>query len=661
VSEESERVISGPEGNGAGVDPTAVALALAGADRDTANQFLGEQIALSKKQANLVDLQVKELAHELKLRHWSLQLRHASAILKFALEVSAALVGVAFVCFIGAAVWNASHANGLVVESFAVPPRFAEAGITGAVLSDDLNSKLGTIRDLSDSRSLSRSSNVSANRDEEFRVEIPETGVSLSQAWRYLRLWLGHERRLTGNLRTLDDGRIVLTANLTGADAFTATGSSPDLDKLEQQAAEHVYQQVDPVNYGQYLLAVGRSAERLAAARRAVELAKSARDRADAYSYFASMTRQVMGDVGLAEVRARTGISIDPKVGPQYQELASSLMLLGHDEEALHIVGVLSNLKEQDQPQALQGRGFRNVTVNLTVLHAMELGDFLAGAAAADCGDCTQPALAKFRQAEFVARAHDATESRARLAEIAALSQAASVSSALGSPINAVRGDLNRIRYYQHAALGDWVAAAADARANAAELDAGNAKSGSQLVSYSYSYPLLAVAEARSGDVSRAHADAEAMPTDCYACLRAHGVIGGLERNWPIADAWFARAIKAAPSIPFAYSEWGESLLARGQPDAAIAQFTIANQKGPHFADPLEGWGEGLMAKNESHLALAKFAEAEKYAPNWGRLHLKWGEALVYAGKPDEAKAQFARAAQLDLTPSEKSELARHP
>ena len=65
------------------------------------------------------------------------------------------------------------------------------------------------------------------------------------------------------------------------------------------------------------------------------------------------------------------------------------------------------------------------------------------------------------------------------------------------------------------------------------------------------------------------------------------------------------------------------------------------------------------MAKNQSHRALAKFAEAEKYAPNWGRLHLKWGEALAYAGKPAEAKAQFARAAALDLTTSEKFELAR--
>ena len=42
------------------------------------------------------------------------------------------------------------------------------------------------------------------------------------------------------------------------------------------------------------------------------------------------------------------------------------------------------------------------------------------------------------------------------------------------------------------------------------------------------------------------------------------------------------------------------------------SKFTPTNQKGPHFADPLEGWGEALFAKNQSHLALAQFAEAEK-------------------------------------------------
>ena len=72
----------------------------------------------------------------------------------------------------------------------------------------------------------------------------------------------------------------------------------------------------------------------------------------------------------------------------------------------------------------------------------------------------------------------------------------------------------------------------------------------------------------------------------------------------------------------------GDALLERGGADGAIAKFTVANQKGPKFADPLEGWGEALIAKKLPEQALAKFEEADKYAPNWGRLHLKWGEAL---------------------------------
>jgi hypothetical protein len=38
----------------------------------------------------------------------------------------------------------------------------------------------------------------------------------------------------------------------------------------------------------------------------------------------------------------------------------------------------------------------------------------------------------------------------------------------------------------------------------------------------------------------------------------------------------------------------GPALLERGKPDEAIAQFTIANQKNPRLADPLEMRREAL-------------------------------------------------------------------
>jgi hypothetical protein len=172
-------------------------------------------------------------------------------------------------------------------------------------------------------------------------------------------------------------------------------------------------------------------------------------------------------------------------------------------------------------------------------------------------------------------------------------------------------------------------------------------------------WPRLAFAQAKMGRFAAAHATIDRTPGDCDLCLRMHGEIDAAEKNYGGSAFWFARAIQQAPSIPFAYTDWGQMLLDKGDVDGAIAQFTLSNNKGPHFADPIEMWGEDLMAKNRSDLALAKFTEAENYAPNWGRLHLKWGEALTYAGKPDEAKKQFSEAAGLDLAAADKSELAR--
>ena len=250
-------------------------------------------------------------------------------------------------------------------------------------------------------------------------------------------------------------------------------------------------------------------------------------------------------------------------------------------------------------------------------------------------------------QAYSEARAHDLGAARATLAD-----PAPSAGLAPGSGLESEF--FSRLTIKSEA--GDWAGILSDARG----LESLQQKyPGVRDAVMARIVPLIAHAQARLGEFSAAERVIATTPGDCEPCLQTRARIAELQGQTARADWWFARAEAIAPSLPFARAAWGQALLERGRPDAAIAQFTTANQKGPHFADPLEGWGEALMAKNQSHLALAKFAEAEKYAPNWGRLHLKWGEAMVYAGKKDEAKAQFTRAAQLDLTPAEKAELAR--
>jgi tetratricopeptide (TPR) repeat protein len=218
--------------------------------------------------------------------------------------------------------------------------------------------------------------------------------------------------------------------------------------------------------------------------------------------------------------------------------------------------------------------------------------------------------------------------------------------------------ELHLARYTVDADAGNWSNAVDEARAYQDALMRSDRPTS---VLHTQAEPLLANALAQTGDLVAAHRVVDRTPVDCYSCLVMRGNIDVLEGNRKGAAYWYARAVYAAPSLPFAYTDWGRVLLQAADFDNAAEKFTLANQKGPHFADPLEMWGEALMAKSQSHLALAKFQEADKYAPNWGRLHLKWGEALVYAGKKGDAKAQFSRAAQLDLTPGEKTELARQP
>ena len=50
--------------------------------------------------------------------------------------------------------------------------------------------------------------------------------------------------------------------------------------------------------------------------------------------------------------------------------------------------------------------------------------------------------------------------------------------------------------------------------------------------------------------------------------------------------------------------------------DGAIAKLQAANQRGPHWADPLKAWGDVLEKQGLPQEALAKYDEALKYAPS---------------------------------------------
>ena len=202
-----------------------------------------------RKQSLLADLQIDNLRKQDEYELSHLRWRRFNDQMKGAMQIMVVAAGLLIVVGVGATVWNASRADGLVVDAFTVPPDFEKAGTTGDVIAGDITSRVTSIRKIAMDISFSISRDVSADRHNDIKVEIPETGVSISEAWRILRGWLGHERHLTGNVRDLGGGRIALTTSLDGAAAMTETGTVSDLPALEQRAAEDVFGGFDPVNH----------------------------------------------------------------------------------------------------------------------------------------------------------------------------------------------------------------------------------------------------------------------------------------------------------------------------------------------------------------------------------------------------------------------------
>ncbi len=616
----------------------ALDLALGAASRKTADAFLNEQTAMLRIQ--------REHLHEqraLQISH--LKWRRFNDWARTGWQVMLAALGALAVAAIATALWDASRADGLVVDAFTVPPDFERQGLSGDVVADDVVERLGAIRKIAMTVSYSITNDVSADRANEVKVDIPETGVSVSDAWRYLRRWLGRERHLTGSLRKLEDGRITLSLSLDGAGAMTETGKSSDLPALEEKAAEDVFGAFDTVNFINYLSSTGRRGEAMETAARFVRVSRGLLH-ADSYCLWAYTTVYATGNVWLGLARAHIAMNLDPLLAVAHVMAARFDSFLGHDEDQLAEDRVILSLHNEDQLPAHQHGGFDQMKQQASGQIALLQGDF-ANALYRSCShDCSYSSLVVMK-AVMAARLHDIALARKLLGDGLAAGEADAT-------------DVNEARFYIDSAKGNWRAAVTDAAGISV-----HAKSADMsprfvaLAQATYAAPLLAIGQAHAGLFAEAQATIGATPRDCAACDAARGDIDATQRDWTGAADWFASAVKLAPAIPFAYSDWGAMLLARGDYDGAITKFAIAQEMGPHFADPPEMWGEALTQKNRSDLAVAKFEEANKYAPYWGRLHLKWGEALFYADKKDQALKQFTQAAGLALSASDKVSLAK--
>ncbi|HWU56562.1 MAG TPA: hypothetical protein VN175_13725 [Rhizomicrobium sp.] len=593
--------------------------------------------AFLRDQRSLIGIQKHHLLKQFALTLWEKRLG-------LLLRVATAFIGIAVAGALGFLIWNASRSSDLVMDSFSVPPDIAQKGLTGEVMAGDLS---GRISDMLTRYGSYRAPQSYANGfGDGIKIEIPETGVSLSELDRFLREKLGHDVHIAGAVVHTAAG-LKLTVRAGALGNASVEGPESDLDSLQQRLAEAVFAITQPYRFGVFLAQAGRSDESEVVLQRLMKAA-SPRERAWGYVGLGNGSPMVApkgGAVRGARDLYLRATEIDPGNGLAAHNLGRVELRLYPEQALIHTRKFLELLESPAHGQ-IDANLVATIRLQSEVIIDQLLGAFHEAAQKAP--DPNALVKSSPTQSADIAAAqrgeHDLGAARASMANADHI-------------VARGRTHLNeRERLLISFSTEDWNGVLARRPVLEALLTQNPRP---RLSFHLDTEPYIAIAYARLGRFAPAEKLIADMPPDCFPCLIARAQIAELQGQHARADWWFARAVQNAPSIPFAYSEWGRALLARSQPDAAIAKFQQAIDKGPHFADPLVYWGEALMTKNQSHLALAKFVTADQYAPKWGRLHLKWGEALFYAGKRNEARKQFARAAQLDLTPSEKAELAR--
>ena len=565
--------------------------------------------------------------------------------IKSARDISLALIAVLLALSAVAFVWSAVEADGLVVEPLSVPPDLAARGLTGEVVAAKLLDKMIVIGNASNS--WRAGSNLRRDWGEDLRVEVPQTGVSLGDAQRWLRRRLGSETLVRGEVVHVAGG-LAVTARAAHLPGDTRTGPAAEIDRLLTETAERLFRQTQPFQYAAYLQNQGRLDEARAAA---TALSRSGPDPERAWAnvlltYIAYQQGDLAGSLAAADTARR----LDPRLPVGHLAFSSPALILERREAALAAL-VDAERAGARSMEAIAPDLRERFLLTAARLKADLTGD-RAGAIRVLAGDEAMDALAI--RAEQMALNHDIAGSRALLAN-----GAQGTSDADRLPY-VIYGDLILPDYARAAALERWSEALASIEATDSAARSALARAPIlNVVRLRQLAPRRAVALARLGRGDEAEAIARALPADCYRCLIARAEVAELAGNRRLADRWFEAAVRNGPSLPFAHQAWGMARAARGEFDQAAAEFEAATRTGQNWSDPHKGEADMLARQGKYEAAIRRYRIAARLAPRWGGLHVEWGRALLQAGQRDEGRAKLRAAAEMDLTEPDRARLRR--
>jgi tetratricopeptide (TPR) repeat protein len=583
------------------VDPTAAALAAEAAKSDP--ELAREATAYFRKQSHLIEVQTEHLHEQRAVNLSLLKLRRFDERLKVGLRVFVILVATIIGIFGAALIHDAVTSRSVVIDPFDAPPALAASGLSGKVVAAGLLDVLTKIQAANYASAEHRA--LSNAWTSELSIEIPETGLSIGELERALKTRFGHDQHIDGELVQTEKGGLALTVRGTGILPQTFTDDARNLDKLATEAGEYVYGQSQPGLWAAYL-----SNDRLDEAIRFARAAYATADPSERPYLLNAWGNAVSGKGGdgtmVEALRLyREAVRLKPDYWVGYGNVIFALENLGDEEGA---VGEAEQMIKMagGRPGRAPEREYEAYDTMVWDLPAEHAGFIADMESHGGVGTTTAASGAEsIFVAQIEAQMHDVEAATQRLAATPVDEKN------IVDVANAgfTRALLAEERHDLQSAAREW-----DSFALAYASPAVSTQDPNFLCFAAVAYERNdqpAKADAALNSVGKLHF------VDCY---RFRGDVLELRGDWAGAQDWYEKAVKLAPSIPSGYYSWGAALAKHGDLPRAAAKFRDANQKGPHWADPLKAWGDVLLRQDKPHDALAKYSEALKYAPNWKEL-----------------------------------------
>jgi len=609
------------------IDPIDIALSHADAgDGSLARRLLSRQIDLVDAQKNeisvknaLVDAQLNEI--RIKRLLWG----------------GAVMTMLGLMVLLAIAIVKASQSHALIVEPFHVPASLEARGLDGATIANRLTDRFAVLRDQSDS---SRAEESYANGgDSDIKIAIPNTGVSVGDVWRYLRDWLGHDRKIGGDVTIVGD-QVEITSRITGGKGESFRASLADPTPAINAAADAIFKQTQPYRYALVVMDTQGLEQAIPLMRAIAEQGRDIRERAWGYNGWTSAVLS-LGDFDQALLLSKQVLALDPTFGKLWQAQAFQQFVIGHSEDALYSSRQILDLLKTPEQSELSERGFNHFRDNAFTLINSLLPD-------------DQDQLSRWQHEQMLPE-FNGNSRRARwesivvLARLGEIRQATQLLNQLPFDDPALRGDAVDIAVRVARAVGMPQRAADLADRNAAA-SAKDPRTRNTFVRVNpiavAGYAEILLDAGRTSDAAKTIAPSR---LDCYPCLVARGEVAAAQRDLPGAIRWFAAAARQGPSLPQADFQWGRMLAANGKPDAALAHFAVESKRAPGWYEPPFASGRILMAQNHFAEARAALEKAHAAAPKRADVMLALGRAQWLGGDRVKAKARWADARKLDL------------